>query len=352
MLGLLRHEWRPVLLPVIILAVPGLVDDFAPSVYLGPLDEMGANPVPIFTHLDIALVWLTLLHLTEGKFHRVKLHGPALVLLPLALWAALNTGVHFMISPEGKFNGGAGVMATVGVLRWLLVYINASIMFRSPKSARHLMAGILIVLAVLAVDSTYITLTRHTERLTAGTLGNNVFGNCLALLAIMLLAAASDRVRHRRWFLFGSGAAGTMLILTGTRMSLLAMFLGLLLFAVLRWRHYLTVTRICVLAGLLTGVVLITGYKLSQTETSGRFDVAAIARLDLANPDAQSFSESTTSILTRLYLWQASLNMITAHPIIGIGPGQWNEQKYRYGFSQPVMIDAHNGYLHFAAEEG
>ncbi|RME24396.1 MAG: hypothetical protein D6800_08760, partial [Candidatus Zixiibacteriota bacterium] len=33
-------------------------------------------------------------------------------------------------------------------------------------------------------------------------------------------------------------------------------------------------------------------------------------------------------------------------------PGQWNEQKYRYGFSQPVMIDAHNGYLHFAAEEG
>ncbi|MDD5129948.1 MAG: O-antigen ligase family protein [Candidatus Omnitrophica bacterium] len=49
------------------------------------------------------------------------------------------------------------------------------------------------------------------------------------------------------------------------------------------------------------------------------------------------------SVVMRLSYWQESLNLIRAHPLVGVGPGNFNLQLSRY---------AHNSYLQILAEMG
>ena len=107
-----------------------------------------------------------------------------------------------------------------------------------------------------------------------------------------------------------------------------------------------------------------TYYYLSKNEViPERYSYIAISERVELNWDQSTFaevfdiksSEITSSIKSRLDLFDASWAMIQSHPISGIGPGRWNRYKNQYsleGDIPKVLLDTHNDYLALIAQYG
>jgi O-antigen ligase len=67
------------------------------------------------------------------------------------------------------------------------------------------------------------------------------------------------------------------------------------------------------------------------------------------------YSEETTSIKSRIDLFESSLNMIDENPFTGIGAGRWNRYKNNYSKARnipKVLLDTHNDYLGLISQYG
>lgn len=63
-------------------------------------------------------------------------------------------------------------------------------------------------------------------------------------------------------------------------------------------------------------------------------------------------NKSTSSLFTRYYLGEVSINMFLKHPFLGIGPGMFNFEKSNFDFPYEVLIDSHNDYLSYLSSYG
>jgi O-antigen ligase len=62
---------------------------------------------------------------------------------------------------------------------------------------------------------------------------------------------------------------------------------------------------------------------------------------------------SYSPVRTRTHFWQLAIEMTIAHPMTGVGPFQWNFERYELGADEPAMVvDVHNTYLQVADEYG
>ena len=60
-----------------------------------------------------------------------------------------------------------------------------------------------------------------------------------------------------------------------------------------------------------------------------------------------------SEVRSRNQFWSLAIQMAEAHPITGVGPFQWNIQRYILDPKGPkVVADSHNAYLQIAAEYG
>jgi O-antigen ligase len=59
-----------------------------------------------------------------------------------------------------------------------------------------------------------------------------------------------------------------------------------------------------------------------------------------------------SEIRSREDFWDLAIQMAIEHPVSGVGPFQWNYERYRYRSSPPLVADAHNAYFQTAAEYG
>ncbi len=154
--------------------------------------------------------------------------------------------------------------------------------------------------------------------------------------AVPLLAASSDR----RWR-FASAAAGIVLVVGATAtfsrggaLGLAAAAGWLLLRRVVPWR-VLAAAAAAVVA-LALGALLVAGPQIDRAVREKSFIAAS-------------------NVDTRELRWQAAARMLTAHPVLGVGPGGFRE--HYAAESHDAEVDeqtpvAHNMYLEVAAELG
>jgi O-antigen ligase len=76
--------------------------------------------------------------------------------------------------------------------------------------------------------------------------------------------------------------------------------------------------------------------------------------LFLARTYSRDYFVQSAPWLGRLASWEASINMISANPLTGIGPGMFMSafREYEIGRFSMTMSDAHNLFLHAGAESG
>ncbi|MEU7790752.1 O-antigen ligase family protein [Amycolatopsis sp. NPDC049159] len=157
------------------------------------------------------------------------------------------------------------------------------------------------------------------------------------LVAALPLLAALDR---RRWSV-PLAATGVVLVVgaaatfsRGGALGLAAAVGWVLLRRVLPWRVLAAATAAVVVVG--AGVLLVAGPHLDRAVREKTFIAAS-------------------NVDTRELRWQAAARMVTAHPVLGVGPGGFRE---RYAAeSHDAEVDeqtpvAHNMYLEVAAELG
>ncbi|MEX2173706.1 MAG: O-antigen ligase family protein [Pirellulaceae bacterium] len=179
------------------------------------------------------------------------------------------------------------------------------------------------------------------EPLTTFALTNSLAGFLVPwLMAACGVGLASLEKKGERKALAGGALAALLiagcLLLTKSRTALLASLLGAVLLG---------------LYGRRGGWRL--GWKIPAA-AAGAVVVLGLVVVAVGGLDVQVLSEAPTSVLYRLEYWRATARMIADHPLLGVGPGQFQEFFARYKLPQAseTVSDPHNFLLEIWATAG
>lgn len=162
-----------------------------------------------------------------------------------------------------------------------------------------------------------------------------------------------------------TGLTLVAILMTGTRSALLAvaMLVVLLPWALYRYRQSLgltqwsRLTRFGALGALLLTVgglgMIDSGNPKVLAERHGSAPLERAFSRALSMTEASEYSEGSFSI--RAAMWKATLRMIAAQPMVGVGAGAWEVEVPRYQVAGAQVEDdyyAHNDILQLLAEYG
>lgn len=337
---------RPLIFPVMLIAIPGPLDDVFPKVFIGSPTEINAAPVAVISYIDYVL--LTLLSIAILKKKRwVPLPKYIFLFSGVVIFSFFSFFLNLLLNPDFDFI--IGLTGLLMFFRMFLTFLIASSVITSIRDYRRFLFGVAAAIWLLLVDSIYFTyFYNHLDRLTAGSLGNNAFGNFLSMSAILLLGIGSISRGSLRYFLgITVGCCMAAVVLTQTKMALFILLTGFVIwYSTLGGNRLLRTKTLAILAGTF-GLFI---FWINRFESLSRINPLKVFSGEtplLENPYLNTFFSA------RIHIWKTSLKMISENFFWGIGPNQWNLQKYNYGFSlDHVLLDSHNGYLQIFSEYG
>jgi O-antigen ligase len=349
-LGISSYRFYFLLLPFILLAYPAATNDFFPSVYLGKPYELGASLFPFITHIDIyLLVGVIKKYLDQGGKLQIQASPLVIVVLVFFLLSTLSNIV--FVDNSHLF---ALLICGLFPVRYMVLLIMLISNHEIEKFERPIITGLIFSIFFLLLESSINTYIHHEEMLNSGTLAANTFANITA--AVMIFVIYLRRQGYRiNFLLYGSllFTGGLIILLTETRMAILAGIASFFLIQMLLFRWYKTF-----FIGLTLGILVIIVY--NSIDVPDRYSVSfMLSKISFNGFSTNIFkmisierSWETSSIYSRLMLYQTAIDMLRENPVWGIGYGTFNYLKTDFGFDIYVLIDAHNGYLNTLAQMG
>lgn len=337
-----------------LIAFPSLVDNLIPGVYLGSKEEIDAAIAPLFTHIDLFII----LGVVKGFLLKQKL---ILIKSSLLLWTSLILLLSSVVNLFYSENTQEFLLMISGFmhLRYLIGFFVLLSLFDPDQYSKQILLGLILSVIFLLVEAFSFTMLSGADRLTSGTLGNNSFGNIIACIVVYLLFIRKVNTSLAYWLLTWIGiiVGIVIVVLTETRMAILA---GLVLYVIGTYFHNRKSIKSLLY---IVAFFFILGLSLElsgmyEKYFEGRFDVVQLISKIHVNPLSGDNSieiepsVETLSLITRLKLYNTSINMIVAHPFLGIGSVRWNYHKADYGFTERILLDAHNGYLAIVSQFG
>ncbi len=353
---MLSREWRLPALLFALLAIPGNLDDLLPQMRLDP-NDIADSTAPVVSVVDLLLVWALLLTIREGREVRTPrvLVGLAAILVGLAgvsAAVAISRGVE-----PGAAVRGVVVFAGLAAVLWL-----AGSLIRTAGDAFRLALGAAGGGAILLANGLYTSTIFNQDRFTATTFGRNTFAIALVVVTILTASIVFSRWGRRRAspvdtaLVVGAAmiSAATLFgaVATGTRMSLVALAGAALLMLLLNrgWRSRAGIARVGAILGITVAIVgSATLLTAEGSRTVSIFTTPGAALEGVMDPGSMPvYSE----IRSRAEFWSLAIQMAQENPLTGVGPYQWNVQRYRHAQFEPLVADVHNAYLQAAAEYG
>lgn len=294
-------------------------------------------------------------HATRGE---VALWGWLLAAL-VSSWTTANPRLTFFGSPS-RYEGLLTVVA------YASLYLLGTQFFGSAGRVRRLIswiAGAAVTVIAYGIMQLFLpplfageAFTREwygglgVLRIPSTVGGPVVFGGYIAFTLPLILALAATGRGVRRWaWLSGGSLAVVALALTQTRAAWLAAVVSIAVFAAgfgwLGVRRQAAVFGSLAVAGVLAGVVLVT-VVATPAKVAGRI--------------AESVDLESGSMASRVYIWNRTIDLIRARPLLGWGLETLREifpykrdSLVRYFGPRPVIIDrAHNDVLQMAVSIG
>ncbi|HEX5466485.1 MAG TPA: O-antigen ligase family protein [Candidatus Limnocylindrales bacterium] len=355
----IERGWRLPALVFATLSLPGNVDNLMPQMLLDP-HPIADTTAPVVSIVDLLILWALALTLAErhrsgrGSWHSPVLLGLAGLLLIVASVSAatgLLSGVDLGAVARGiiLFGRLAALLALTDLL--------ADAVGDASRIGLATAAGGIVLLA----NGAYTTFTQSTDRFTAATFGRNDFGVALILVALICLGSMLALRRQRRevhhtalfWavtlvcggLLFGATA-------TGTRAALLALAIGLVV-ALLINRTWLNRSGLLVVATFGLFIALMIGSASVLTSAGARTTSVLTDPGASVGAFADPPDDTPSEIRSREDFWRLAMIMIRDHPLTGVGPYQWNWQRYELDPQSPTVVaDTHDAYLQLGAEYG
>lgn len=330
-----RYYWA--VLPMIILSVPNAVNDLLPSVLMGPFNLTIAPPAfPLFTHIDLFLILGLFRYGTFSLSRRLV----ATVLI------ALLTSV-FVLS-----NYLTGAWLTDGIyglyqLRYALLLYLAFSQIGFTSANRLFVSGLIMAIGITLIETiahTYVT--SPPGHLLSGNLGKNPLGHVGAAMLCFFIFFDSPNKSFSFKFIPLSIAAILMLG-SGTRFSILSAFSAAVLTYLLRSK--MSARRLFYTFG-----AVIVGLAILSTTPQGASIAEGIARISesASSPEHIERTAESSSMVTRLHVWLGTIEMVSAHWSVGVGPGNWSFLKSDFNIPYDGLLDPHNDFLNFIVSYG
>ncbi len=352
-----RSSWRLPALAFGALAIPGNVDDLLPQMTLDPHD-IRDTLAPVVTSLDVLIAWAVVLTLLERR----SLGSTATRLVLLAIGFATVASVTVFVHLAEGLDPAAGIRGLVLVWRIPALLYLALALRTELGSGRLLGLAIVAGGVILLGNGIYTTLSGELERFTAKTFGRNGFAIALSVVSVVGAGMAFElwskaRTNIERLGAIGCGAVASACLYgmsaTGTRMAFLVILFAaaaaLVLYPGRIGRRQL---RGIAITGAIAVAVLAASVLFT---TAGGRTVSVITdpetTVDVVTDPGDTPTE--TEIRSRGEFWDLAIEMAQSAPFVGVGPFQWNVLRYQLDPTGPVVVaDAHESYLHIAAEYG
>jgi O-antigen ligase len=341
------------ILPFVFIAFPSIINNLFPGVLLSPSIDAGNAAYPIITHVDIFLIILLIRYTIA---HRTLKLAPSFIITIAIFLFIVSSFIAILVAPTAHHIVVLGV-CTYPVRLLILLQLTLSNYVVRENDIDSIVKSLMFSILFLFFESLIYTIATQSSVLRSGTLEINSFGNIVGQISVFLILfylfwkPQSPRLRFFAIILIGL----SIMVLSNTRMALLAFFLNIILF---------TFARFAMGKKVLIGVILIIAssiilkftdqekYSINNIAEHVKVHTDKIHTLDLTQIIDADRTPATSSIRTRMSLYQTSLNMFYDHPLRGVGYGNFNLMKSHYGFKDNVLIDSHNGYLFLLSQLG
>ena len=332
-------------LPLQLLAMPAPVDDFFLSVLLTSVYDVKQIYFPIITHIDI--------YLALGIFRKIILVKPriykggfVLPILLLLMFFVLLSNLLFSVDYWDFFL----LLAHTYHFRYLLLLLILSYYYNFSKYENPIIYGIILAIALVFSESLINTYILEGERLVSGTLGNNSYANIMAAIMFFFIWLHKYNQLSRKIIYPTLVLLLIIILATQTRMALIAPFFVLLVYFIYSLKKNFLL-RFVKLIAMLSIFFFAYIYLVNNDYISKRYSISQV--LNSKNGDVVLNNNAvSSSILTRIMLFNTSIKMIEDNPIDGIGVGRFNRYKKDYGFKYNVLIDSHNDLLSLTSQYG
>lgn len=332
------------------LATPFFANRLLGEAWLGSPDERAAGTVAPFLMGDLVLVFVLVRQ--RRRLPAWLFLAAAILLLPFL--AVLTTG---------RLDTGAFLYQYAAIVRALVVAWFARRAFVEDGRTAAIDALVLnlgIIFGTMALATSAAALVTGSRGSMPGW-GANVFANALCVVGFLCVATVLHRRvvgRGRRALLWLAAVACLAgIVSTGTRVALVLYLVAFLAVVVVRVvPRRLRFVALPILAAVAVALfAAVPGVLLEVVaEVSPRAQSVGGVTIDrtVTLPRLVEAVGRESSVRTRLALWRASLGMAQAYPVTGVGWGQWNWSKDRFGIDLDVLLDPHNGYMWLVAESG
>lgn len=332
-------------LPFVLLAFPVSINNFFPGIFLESKELKVI--FPLFTHIDLYFLILLIYRymMTQKVVFKPIQFIDAFILLFLV---STVINLFYVRSCHDMLLLISGMYPIRYCLLIQLFLANFKINYE------YIIKGVILCIFFLFIESSTYTIISSEDALASGSLGINTFGNIVGQMTTLLLYyfyTKSNDLKNKFWYLMAIAIGLVIVVLSQTRMALLAMLIvsGIVVFPKLAMKYKMCIFFLIILS--LAFFIYIDDW--------GKYDIKAVFdNISLSSGEELTDivnitrTKETSSIFTRLKLFQTSINMFCENIYLGIGFGRFNVCKYVYGFDVQVIIDSHNGYLFLLAQLG
>ncbi len=321
-------------LPIVVIFLPNLVNDIFPSFPMGPSSEVITADYSVISHIDVYFMALAfhLFRLSSSlKFESKDLLFVFLTLIVFIVY--LISSIRYFDSPDlfGLFLSGTYQ------IRYFYYGLLFAIVFDFRRHFQYFVLGVVVGLAFLCVESVIYSVSQNNARLSSGNYGVNVFANALVLISVYLLLCTKRLKKEVKIIIYTSVILALIcILLSGTRVALFSIFVGLTFYSVL-----LCADRGSVNLRFVASVLLI----LVPLTFCIYF---VVAYFDIMY---KYFGhEAMSSLVTRGTLWVSSIEIFSKN-VLGAGNLMFNVLRYEI-YDVPILLDPHSDYFGFLVSYG
>tara|TARA_R110000765_G_scaffold143852_2_gene245599 strand:- start:2064 stop:3542 length:1479 start_codon:yes stop_codon:yes gene_type:complete len=347
------------ILAFILLAFPSPIDDIFPSVTISNLDDLNTVVFPIITRIDVFLIFGIILKVIKTNFKVQVLKLPLIIKLFILMWFAVFI-INLLFSKDVlDFNLLLAYSYHIRYFILLLILIN---LYDINVYKKQLIFSLLFSVFFLLIEAYVNSNIKGLDRLSSGSLSLNTFANISAALGVYFIILLRKGLVNRLYGFFGLGIVIVIMIASGTRGAFITMGLSYFLFYFIENPNKMFKNTIRVGLGFFA-IIAVYFIMIGKGFVPERYSYEEITKnieIDFSKDHLNEqikirVTPETTSIKSRIDLFDASINMIKENSLFGIGSGRWNRYKNKYSSNNnvpKVLLDSHNDYLALWSQYG
>jgi len=343
----------------VILAFPSPIDDIFPGVYITNPDDKIQVAFPLVTRIDVYLLLGIIIGILKNK---LKLNTIRLNLV-IKLFLITYSIVYLLnLLTSNDIIDLNQLVAYSFHIRYFILFLILLSLYDIRKYEQEIVLSFVISIVFLYIEAQLNTHMKGLDRLTSGSLSLNTFANISAAILVYITYLFKNNLVNKSKGITIFVIVSLILLSSGTRGAILTLFISFFFLYLLSNLRRLGINIIKIMLAL---IVITIGYvELSNKgHIPERYSYEVISKkidIDLSKEQFADIvqverTQETSSIKSRVDLFDSSINMIIENPLTGIGAGRWNRYKNNYSTHNnivKVLLDPHNDYLALMSQYG